>query len=538
MNILRISGWAVLVSAFSITSLPDAATTNFWTKPSDGKWTESSAWSLGILPDNSQSVAILNDNPKTIEIDAATAQAFPSSLSMQHLVVSNGNTVLLNRLGADHPLTLNAGTNRWQGLELSGGARLVTFDSRIAINGSLRVLKGRLSQEGGTVTTDHAVFASGGFYYLTNGLFETADLELPSSGIIYQYGGTARALNTLRLISGSSYNMFDGELFVGGTLNVSDSSGFFQFGGLNQAGELLVASILSSVGYVLNSGTLLVSNAWISAGMSSSMFEQNGGVQIVTNAIHLRGSARYYPPQPIIASYEVGHYATVSARTLEADSSFGFWSYENHGQSHFKEDIRFFGSPDYPCDLIMRGGALTCSKFLVQDAVVDIQQFGGAMIVSNLFSFGGYYPGVYGGQHARPARYDFSQGTLSASHIDLSAEWVIGSSSETGRINNPGSFRMAGTLQVGNATELFGKFILASNATINLKDGDASLSFARSDSEIWKNSATLLVLNWDGNTNGGGKDQLRFGNNRNALTPKQVSQIQFIDPVNLPGGTY
>jgi len=105
-------------------------------------------------------------------------------------------------------------------------------------------------------------------------------------------------------------------------------------------------------------------------------------------------------------------------------------------------------------------------------------------------------------------------------------------------VENTGTFRMAGILRVGSATEQFGKFILSSNATINLGDGEAKISFARSDAEEWNSSAVLTVLNWEGWLKGGGIDQLRFGNNRNGLTLEQLARIQFVDPWRPGTGVY
>src|SRR5438445_701592 len=80
------------------------------------------------------------------------------------------------------------------------------------------------------------------------------------------------------------------------------------------------------------------------------------------------------------------------------------------------------------------------------------------------------------------------------------------------RITNAGYFKLSGTLGIGDATEQFGRFILSSNATIDLS-GTAKLSFANSGAETWNNAAILVVSNWNGSPTGGGAEQLKFGAN-------------------------
>jgi hypothetical protein len=97
---------------------------------------------------------------------------------------------------------------------------------------------------------------------------------------------------------------------------------------------------------------------------------------------------------------------------------------------------------------------------------------------------------------------------------------------------------MAGTLTVGDADEQLGRFILASNATINLGGGNAKLSFSNSSGEDWNSATILTVTNWNGSSTGGGDDQLRFGESQSGITATQVHQIRFIDPLGFSTGEY
>src|SRR5438105_5375235 len=57
---------------------------NSWTKPSSGFW-EEPYWSLGVLPNSSQSVLITNQNWKAVAITPSTASNFPDSVTVGSL---------------------------------------------------------------------------------------------------------------------------------------------------------------------------------------------------------------------------------------------------------------------------------------------------------------------------------------------------------------------------------------------------------------------------------------------------------------------
>src|SRR5205823_4607108 len=107
------------------------------------------------------------------------------------------------------------------------------------------------------------------------------------------------------------------------------------------------------------------------------------------------------------------------------------------------------------------------------------------------------------------------------------------------RISNPGYFSLSHTLQIGNAVEQLGRFILATNATIDLKGEAAKLSFANSSAEVWNSAAKLIVTNWNWLTSeyylG---DQLKFGTNQSGLTAAQLQRIHFINPAGYAPGDY
>src|SRR5437867_13281744 len=80
------SGARLCRSLFSIPFLffvaiaPAVADINSWTKPTSGYWEEQAYWSLGKLPESTQSVMFTNAGWKALAIGANTAQNFPQSM--------------------------------------------------------------------------------------------------------------------------------------------------------------------------------------------------------------------------------------------------------------------------------------------------------------------------------------------------------------------------------------------------------------------------------------------------------------------------
>src|SRR5207237_8615834 len=89
------SGARVCRSLFSILFLllvaigPAVAAVNSWTKPTSGYWEEQAYWSLGKLPDSTQSVMFTNSGWKALAIGSGTAQDFPQSMQIQELQIAS-----------------------------------------------------------------------------------------------------------------------------------------------------------------------------------------------------------------------------------------------------------------------------------------------------------------------------------------------------------------------------------------------------------------------------------------------------------------
>ncbi len=262
-------------------------------------------------------------------------------------------------------------------------------------------------------------------------------------------------------------------------------------------------------------------------------FTQVGGINIVTNILWITGAYPNRPKNDFWIASSRG-YSLANGGLVAGSMALYGWAatfVQESGNTKILETLQLnpFPVSEYPGNIFLKRGTLTCSDVTYGAGGADILQSGGTFIVTNLLSFGGSYRS-FSGIGTTYTEYSFTGGALYASNIQMNAEWIIGSTTNSGRVTNPGYFKLAGVLTVGDATEQLGRFILASNSIINLGDGQAKLSFASSSGESWNSEAILTVTNWNGSSTGGGGDQLKFGSKSSGLTSGQVSQIRFIDP--------
>jgi hypothetical protein len=110
--------------------------------------------------------------------------------------------------------------------------------------------------------------------------------------------------------------------------------------------------------------------------------------------------------------------------------------------------------------------------------------------------------------------------------------------------NNTGMELAGGTWNTGGNDEVLGTLTLDSGSIIDLGDNstvnNSIVHYADSSSTTWtSDSASFLsVLNWSGNTSGGGTDQLYFGSSNTSLTTSQLGRMVFFNPVGLTPGYY
>lgn len=513
--------------------------TNSWVNANSGRWDDSYSWSLGMVPADGQSVWITNGNQKTVTITADTASSPPLYLSVGDLTLAGSNTLVVDHFDSNVFQVMN-------GLTVSNGAAVWNVDSAVVLNGSpaLALAGGSFYQDGGSVTSSGGTRVAGDFYLIDGDA--SLGFVYMNSGTIQQFGGNA---TVSMMMQGATYYQHGGMLtsrigpyYFGGTVFVQDGGTNVVLGRADNVSGLW----LNSFGlneppeyWVMSGGTLLASNANIEYG---GRFSQTGGAFRVTNDLSISGAGdeRGHPIVWNFGTYSIDG-GSLQAQSVQLANQAGSYS-QSGGTASVSGDFQFTGNTgEMVGTLGLSGGTLMCSNLLNAGGVVDIEQSGGSLVVSNLLAIDGYFVGYQYYSYVIPprfVRYDFSGGTVNASNIELSAEWVIGSSSNAGRIVNPGYFQTSGILDIGNANEQLGRFILASNAQINFTGETTKLGFADSHGEAWANGSRLTVSNWNGAVTGGGDHQLRFGTNASGLTSAQVGQIRFVDPSGFPRGTY
>src|SRR4029077_16454393 len=99
-------------------------------------------------------------------------------------------------------------------------------------------------------------------------------------------------------------------------------------------------------------------------------------------------------------------------------------------------------------------------------------------------------------------------------------------------------FDCSGTVFVQNAAIQLARLRLTGNSVVDFGSGNSSLQFAPSSFESWSPQALLVVVNWAGSTNGGVNTKLLFGNNQSGISPSQLRQVRFVNPVGFPPGTF
>jgi hypothetical protein len=268
-------------------------------------------------------------------------------------------------------------------------------------------------------------------------------------------------------------------------------------------------------------------------GGSSATFQQDGGIHNCAHQLSIEGDLRHFSARGASYVLNGGKFSTPTV-SVNAYGSFS----QSNGTTSVSGDFSFGGnfSAFYRWSSSLAGGTLASSNFQSAGIGADFWQWGGSLLVTNSFIFSGGVPSPNQGMGL--PTYTFSGGTISASNIVIGAQFILQSSPVTGRITNPGSFKLAGTLRLGDASEQLGRFILANDSVIDLGPGSARLAFAGSAAETWSTNAHLWVTNWSGSLSGGGSDQLSFGSSASGLTSAQLRQLVFTNPAGFAAGNY
>lgn len=548
------------------------AQANSWTNPTSGNW-QDPYWSLGVLPGTNQTILFTNEGVKVLTIGANTAENFPETMNVDSITVSSppgsGNILLLNYAGFQTPLKARQ-------MLIGSNSIVLMYSSILQMSGySLFSIDGSFFQDvNSQVSANYGIYI-GGSYNLLSGVLYSTDEAIDGLGTFTQSGGTNKSGVVLNIglsadtpaVEAPEYNLnggeFDGPITIrnggafnqnGGIANATNglqidgnfvlSGGIFngpvqlpatleevptyanalQTGGTNQGSLVLglpfPAEIYAGYNnqleyyncqdtpdyggtYTLSNGVLISSGTSITA---NGAIEQVGGVDIVNGTLSLEGTLYY--------TY--------------------YWTCEG-GCDHW-----FVGCAK-AATYSLTGGSLSVTDLNI-GAVGDMNQSGGTNVIfGNLTLSGPASP--YGAAYF--GNYDLSGGLLAASNISIGSgkfsqsggHLVVGNLSgfftqTGGNITQSGLLALGSGIQVAAGNQQFGQLQLDNSSILTLPSGACLIQFADSSAIAWSTNTQLLIQNWSGS------QQIIFGSNSAALTPQQVSQIQFQNPAGLAPGTY
>jgi hypothetical protein len=489
------------------------------------------------LPDSSQSVRITNSNWKAVAINPSTPINFPGAMTVGSLSIDGPtntvNALLLNFFGTTPSLHV------LKDLNLEPNGHLQMLYSGLRVDNTFNV-KGPFDQEGGelvfTNSSTNTMQIEGGRFNLTNGVVTGKNLYLggTNDGYATQASGLV-SLDWLVLgassfsfgTSAGTYTLQSGWLMV----NVWEGIGQHGSGTLIQSGGTNSASGINvSLGnYLKTGGGLFAGEVDIVAPGAS--LTHAGGSATITNLLKLDAQG------PATFNMLGG---SLSTPRIELQSA-GLVTQSNGtvkvANELFMEENR---SSAMPNSYHLHGGNLFTAKTTVSfssRSSTSFIQSGGTHVVTNALWING-----------SSSIYQWQGGTINARKILL-----------TGNLSQPPQFFIqgatpyaltnetitltGGAIVIQDSAQQFGSLAITIDSGINLAGNTAILRFADSHTNDWQGQLTwqipqLLVYNWGGSTNGGGTDQLRFGNNSLALTASQLAQIRFVNPAGFAPGNY
>ncbi len=556
---------------------------NSWIKPSSGSWDDASSWSLGVLPDSSQSVMITNSVWKAVAINPSTPINFPGSMTVSNLTILGAtnafNTLLLNSVGTGSPLVIGVDSNAPGSLIIGDtNSAVVMFSSGLIVNNALGTNGSPLGEfeiDGTFIQSDGSEVAAGfldlnlnGTYNLTNGQVFIGSQFI--NGTFNQQGGTN--LGAVIFRNGGDYNLFDG--VMEGHVGFLNPYGgvFIQSGGTNISSlDLSAPGAYELSGGILISGDIVVGPAYLDPfTFGAGGIQQTGGTNIAGNIsmgvgyYNLQGgtlTASNFSLGPVAdrhGSYgssfmQMGGYLSSGSVNLNGVYNTGF----GLGPATYTLISGELETPaiNMTMGLVNQTGGTNRVGVMTLDTISGYTLSGGLLVVSNLiqngqvaFSHVGYV-GQTGGTIqvlgtlfvGGAATYNLADGLLIADKIQLGGRSMFAHAG--GSIAGLRNILLAGGGWAElTAGEQLGQLQLGSGTNNSFLDlpssGPCVLRFADSSAVTWANDGRFVIQNWLGSLNGGGSQQVLFGTSASGLTAQQLSQVQFFNPAGLPYGTY
>jgi hypothetical protein len=432
------------------------------------------------------------------------------------------------------------------GYTLSAG-ELIASNIRVSTNGAFSQSGGSAAAEG--ISVAKGAYTLGGGSVLVSGL----SIGTGATGLVHQTAGTLVATNQVILGLGDARNSLAGigrfEL-SGGALSTTalqlgtptgypgspGGEGFFvQSGGSNLVGALVVGTWDSldrnDSAFMLNEGTLATSNTLVHP---DSHFDQSGGLHWVDGPLVVRGNISRLAAR--FAGYNLSN-GLVRSRSLDVEMAH---FQQLGGTNEVAGDLRvaevpYIGENEY----VLSAGVLTTSNtFVFPSLLGTFIQRGGTHIVAGTLDL----PAGTSSSSSDASRVNYR---LEGGHLDV-RDIRVGSNSTfvhvSGIVSNRGTLTLVGgQWQSATGEHQLGPLKLdasSTNSSLVLNDGATTLRFANSAGITWDATATLVINNWRGSTNGNGSHRVIFGTNETGLTSQQLAQIRFHNPMGLPAGEY
>ncbi len=531
---------------------------NNWTSPASAKW-ESPYWSLGTLPASDQTVRIMNDGYKAVNIDSTTLADFPSSLTVGSLEVgapTNGlSTLLLNYFGLNTPLkVVNScliGTN---GTLLNLAS---SFEVDGANGGTLIIDGGTFTQEAGLTVASAPVQVLDGSLNATNATMNLGALQVggsfPKHGVFNQSGGTV--LSSAITIGNGRYLLeSNAVLYALAPTHVADGAGDFL-----QTGGTYYGDVDVGLGYyTLQGGLLHGSNIDT---ITLGFFDHSGGTVEVHN-VSARGLGTDFSIFPGYRLFNTGilHSATItlthwgyfrqSGGTLVLTNQFNLVDpagppvrFEFDAGNAFMPSLVVSNAGDY----LQYGGTNEISgDLLLYNSAIAI--YGGRLVTANtgigegsrLYNQGGTHE--VSGVLSITGSYTLVEGELLVNGVYLRGNLLLGGGSPPppgpAVFENAGLINFGGSIFLSSSQDSMGQLQLATNGTIYLEASPLVVRFADSSALNWDSSSRLVIQGWAGSYSGNGATQLYFGNSSGGLTPAQLALVRFLDPAGSQPGSY
>ncbi|HUR45824.1 MAG TPA: LamG-like jellyroll fold domain-containing protein, partial [Candidatus Saccharimonadales bacterium] len=462
---------------------------------------------------------------KAIQITHSTAVNFPGSMTVNSITVASPqdtmNTLFLNNVGVSSPVTANEvtiGTNSTL-LMLSSSllANYVNvngtfnqgFFSGVTVTNNLGLgngVPGNYNLSNGTLTVFgiEAVGVSGDSTFTQEGGYHLAGVVLvPQAGHFKLRGGQ---LGGHVELLGGLFEQTGGDLSVESLSLSYYNSRLVQNGGTSTIGTGTVgehSTFADPPSFYLLSNSVAVCRGDFSVN-SLGIFEQDGGSNTINGTLWI-DSDTSRPFAPIRGSF------TLNRGQLRTQNITVSGVYNQGGGTNLSAgQLMITGAPYSACTL--SGGWLSTSNTIMQGG--NFTQAGGRHQVSDTLRVSG------GGEPA----YGMTGGQVIAPTIEITYGTFA---HRGGSVSNATLLRLSGWWEEFAGNQQFGQLQIGGpDGSLWMGTNAAILRFANSSGQTWA-GGILHIRNWSGSLNGGGGNQVIFGNSSSGLTPAQVAQIRF-----------